>query len=267
MRWLVMTLAAIILLVTGCSLNGTKQDTKPFLFSYELNKVEPQHQSVIDPWLEAARNDPEIRIHTYETEDGYKYSYVKSYKDVEVSYIYTNNQGQLKQRFIKGSNDDEILVVIQYNTSICCNMNIYVTDDQDKYQYPDDFNFTFSYGVLHKNKLDTFENTFTKDLIIDGLIQTDLVLTDDEKKRIYEKMQEINLFDYPEFSAGVNGEPTVGYIFVVERNGEEQTIGWSGGFTNEQKHQRFKSLVDMIIEIINSHEEYKALPEASGGYS
>src|SRR5690606_3602221 len=136
MRWLVMTLAAIILLVTGCSLNGTKQDTKPFLFSYELNKVEPQHQSVIDPWLEAARNDPEIRIHTYETEDGYKYSYVKSYKDVEVSYIYTNNQGQLKQRFIKGSNDDEILVVIQYNTSICCNMNIYVTDDQDKYQYP-----------------------------------------------------------------------------------------------------------------------------------
>lgn len=122
---------SLLLLTTGCSNNKGTQNQKPFLFSYELNKVEPKHQKEINPWLQTAKNDPEVKIHLYETKDGYKYSYVKGYKDVEVSYIYSNYEGKLKQRFIKGSNDDEILVEVKYNKSICCNTNIYETDDNN----------------------------------------------------------------------------------------------------------------------------------------
>lgn len=117
------------MLTTGCFNNKYIQNQKPFLFSYELNTVEPKHQKEIDPWLQKVKNDPEIKIHSYETKDGYKYSYVKGYKDVDVSYIYSNNEGKLKQRFIKGSKDDEILVEVKYNKSICCSTNIYETED------------------------------------------------------------------------------------------------------------------------------------------
>ncbi|GAA0133956.1 hypothetical protein YSY43_07960 [Paenibacillus sp. YSY-4.3] len=123
---------SLILLMTGCSNNKSYQNEKPFLFSYELNKVEPKHGKEIDPWLQAAKNDPEVKIHSYETNDGYKYSYVKGYKDVDVSYIYANNEGKLKQKFIKGSNDDEVLVQVKYNKSICCSTNIYETDDNNE---------------------------------------------------------------------------------------------------------------------------------------
>ena len=118
------TILSILLLITaGCS------DSKPFLYSYELHTIHPNHQQTIDPWLQAAKKDPEIKIHSFETDDGYKYSYVKGYKDVEVSYLHTQNTGQLKQRFIKGSDQDEILVAIKYNPSICCSTNIYETED------------------------------------------------------------------------------------------------------------------------------------------
>lgn len=128
---LLIVLITILLLTTACSFNSAQQNAKPFLISYELNHIESKHQNVIDPWLQAAKNDSELKMHTYETEDGYKYTYARGYNDVEVSYIYTNDQGQLKQRFIKGSDEDEILVVIKYNTAICCNTNIYETEDHN----------------------------------------------------------------------------------------------------------------------------------------
>lgn len=126
---LIIVIVTLLLITTGCFNNSDKKDQQPFLFSYKLNTVEPKHQTELDPWLQNAKNDPEIKIHSYETKDGYKYSYVKGYKDVEVSYIYSNNEGKLKQRFIKGSNNDEILVEVKYNKSICCTTNIYETDD------------------------------------------------------------------------------------------------------------------------------------------
>jgi len=155
-----------------------------------------------------------------------------------------------------------LIAVLLFVMLVGCTGSQQTTEDQ----YPEDFNFVFSYGVQTKNKIDTFENTYTKDLIIDGLIEVSFELTGEEKKRIYEKMQDIHLFDYPEYSAGVSSEPSQGYIFVIEHNGEQQTVGWGGGFTNKKRDREFQSLVNMIIEIIESHEEYKSLPEAKGGY-
>lgn len=128
MRYLIVILI-LLFPITGCS-NKDIQNQKPFLFSYELNNVNPKHLKEIEPWLQTAKNDPEVKIHSYDTIDGYMYSYVKGYKDVEVSYIYSNNEGSsLKQRLIKGSNDDEILIEVKYNNSICCNIKIYETDE------------------------------------------------------------------------------------------------------------------------------------------
>lgn len=120
-------LISILLILTGCGKG--QQEQQPFIFSYEMNKIEPEHSAVINEWLTDAKNSNVQSIYSYETPDGYKYSYLKGYKDVEVSFIYSNNQGQLKQRFIKGNENDEVFVQVKYNTSICCHTNIYETDD------------------------------------------------------------------------------------------------------------------------------------------
>jgi|SRR5690606_30849312 len=38
--------------------------------------------------------------------------------------------------------------------------------------YPRDFNFILEYGVLNKNRLNTFDQTYKKDLVMDGEVTT-----------------------------------------------------------------------------------------------
>ncbi|MFF2480987.1 hypothetical protein [Paenibacillus sp. NPDC058071] len=117
----------ILFLITGCS---SPKEEKPFILSYEFNKIDPKHEAELQKWLHDAKEDQEIKIHNIDL-DGYKYSYVKGYKDVEVSYIHERQEGKLKQRFIKGTENDEVFVQIKYNTSICCTGSIYETDDSE----------------------------------------------------------------------------------------------------------------------------------------
>ena len=63
------------------------------------------------------------------------------------------------------------------------------------------FNLIFQYGVGARNELNTFEGTYTKDMIMDPPITVNLTLSKEELDIIYQKMIEINFFGYPdEFS-------------------------------------------------------------------
>ena len=61
-----------------------------------------------------------------------------------------------------------------------------------------DFNLLFKYGVGAKNVLDTFDNTYTKDMVIGSPITIRLYLSDEEIEQIRQKMFEIGFFSYPE---------------------------------------------------------------------
>jgi len=56
---------------------------------------------------------------------------------------------------------------------------IYSSSDQP------DFNLIFKYGVTARNELNTFQGTYTKDMISDPSITVDLSLTEEELSRIY----------------------------------------------------------------------------------
>lgn len=129
-----------------------------------------------------------------------------------------------------------------------------------------DFNFIFSYGVSTLNQLDTFKNTYTKDLVLDGLAETSLTLTDDDKEQILRKMQEINLFEYPVVNEGLAMEPSSGYKFEIQYQGKRINVVWLGGFRDRDKDIRFSELVKLAQDIIESKEEYKKLPDFRGGY-
>ncbi|MGG4396494.1 hypothetical protein ABEX25_19505 [Paenibacillus thiaminolyticus] len=129
-RFMKLMLIGMVLLVAGCGASGERPGQTPFLFSYEFNSIEPEHEELINDWLAEAKAEPETRIHSYEMEE-FRYSYVRGYKDVKISFIYESGEGSLKQRFIKGSDQDEVFVKINFNPAVCCNRSVYETDDAE----------------------------------------------------------------------------------------------------------------------------------------
>ena len=137
------------------------------------------------------------------------------------------------------------------------------------------FNLEFKYGITARNILDTFKGTYTKDMVADPSVTIDLSLSEEEKDIIYQKMVEIDFFSYPdEFSVDVSpGEligivtPYASYYFKVEYDSQTKELLWEDEITNpDEKADMLRELVLLIRNIIESKEEYKALPEPTSGY-
>ncbi|WHT48562.1 hypothetical protein QNH10_01620 [Sporosarcina thermotolerans] len=81
---------------------------------------------------------------------------------------------------------------------------------------PDDFGFSLQFGITKKNEINTFNGTFTKDLITAGTVTTDLTLTEEEMVSIYEMMKDVKF-------AG----PSISYqqLSIVQSNHMAKTSG------------------------------------------
>ena len=137
------------------------------------------------------------------------------------------------------------------------------------------FNFIFKYGVTGRNTLDTLKSTFTKDMVMDPAITVKLSLSGEEMDSIYQKMVEIDFFNYPDkFSVSVPpGElktevtPYSTYFFRVTYGTKSKELLWHDKITNsDEKADKLKELITLIRNIIESKEEYKKLPEPRSGY-
>lgn len=137
------------------------------------------------------------------------------------------------------------------------------------------FNLIFKYGVTAKNELDTFKGTYTKDMVTDPSITIGLRLSEEEMNSIYQKMAEIEFFNYPdEFSVSVPPGESVGmvtpfssYYFTVEYGSQIKNLHWADDVSNpDEKASKLRELIKLIKSIIESREEYKKLPEPKSGY-
>ena len=140
-----------------------------------------------------------------------------------------------------------------------------------------DFSVIFQYGVGAKNELNTFEGTYTKDMVSEPSITVPLSLTEEELSRIYQKMVEIDFFDYPEeFSLTVAPGESVGlvtphmsYNFRVEYDSGIKEVWWDAEIINineNEKADKLRELIKLITDIIEAKEEYQRLPEPTSGY-
>ena len=138
---------------------------------------------------------------------------------------------------------------------------------------PSDFDFSIQFGVQKKNEINTFKGTVTKDLVADGTATTELILTEEEMKDIYEKMQEINIAETKEFTPEpINGtvcmqEPYEEDKWKIIINGETLILSISGKHcepTNDGK--QLIELRNYVFNIIKSKGEYKSLPASNGWY-
>ena len=138
-----------------------------------------------------------------------------------------------------------------------------------------DFNLTFEYGVGAKNELNTFDGTYTRDMVLDPSITVELSLSEEELDSIYQKMVEIDFFNYPdEFSVLVAPDDRIGivtpynsYYFKVEYDSRVKELRWEDEILKENVDaDNLRGLINLIRDIIESKDEYKELPEPTSGY-
>ena len=139
-----------------------------------------------------------------------------------------------------------------------------------------DFDLEFKYGITAGNVLNTFQGTYTKDMVADPPITVDFTLSEEEKEEIYLKMVEINFFDYPDkFSIEVLPDaimtmvtPHNSYYFRVVDGSQTKELQWDDDIKNpDQQADRLRELIILIRNIIESKEDYKALPTPTSAYS
>ncbi len=134
------------------------------------------------------------------------------------------------------------------------------------------FDIIFSYGYgVQDNKLDSIQNTFTKDMILADPITVELTLSDDELKEIEDKITELNLFESDEDEAPIQVSPCEHYSITAEYNTKRD----NGGRNKKTKSMMWNcsqdtgpnaEFVDFMKDLIESQEEYQALPEVEGAY-
>jgi hypothetical protein len=131
---------------------------------------------------------------------------------------------------------------------------------------PADFNFIFRYGVGAKNELNTFSQTYTKDMVMDPPVTVGFKLTDDEIAGVNKKMNDLKVFGINEASTEKNVmvTPCSNYYFKAQIGFFVKELSWDGchGKINDELQQ----FTDYIIKIIEAKEEYKKLPSPKGGY-
>lgn len=129
-----------------------------------------------------------------------------------------------------------------------------------------EFDITFKYGVDAKNVLNTFNDTFTKDMIVEDAITVPMKLTNEELVRIQQKIDELNIFQAQEESEVTTfSTPCFSYNILIETNGDQQELVWDCEERNEN-NSKLDELSDYIRLIVESKEAYKKLPEPQGGY-
>jgi hypothetical protein len=154
-------------------------------------------------------------------------------------------------------------------------MSIFQSCKKDSSTASNTMNIIFSYGVNSKNILNTYECTYTKDMVIDPSITISLQLSESELDSIYEKMTQIDFFSYPDtFKIEVKDDftgwitPYSTYKFHIEVNSIQKRLYWEDEITNQNyEADKLREIIFLIIEIIESKKEYQDLPPPRGGYN
>lgn len=159
------------------------------------------------------------------------------------------------------------LLLIVFSTVGCTQA---ISDNQSLNSTPEDFNFIFSFGIMAKNQLDTIKGTYTKDMVLEESITTDLKLTDEEMDAIYLVMKDIDIQNYPEiFTPKSNSytTPCQTYSIKIYYSGKEKSIYWKDENLSKTKEAtQLRELFNKIEQFIYDKEEYKKLPQPTSGY-
>jgi hypothetical protein len=128
------------------------------------------------------------------------------------------------------------------------------------------YDFKYSYGIMDvtaQNELNTFNDTFTKDMIVDEPITVTMKLSERELDTIIYTINRYDLFsEEPQGDIRMIVSPCESYALEVRHGTETKTVEWNCE-TKTADRTTFAAYMQTFIE---GKEEYKALPEPQGGY-
>jgi hypothetical protein len=146
---------------------------------------------------------------------------------------------------------------------------------QDTPVEPDEQFVQIYFKYDFKNELNTFENTFQKDLVLDGVIKVNFWLTIEEQNKILDKVNELNYYFLPNTLKYISHDSIIVSIspnpgeqkLRIKYQSNDKTTVWTYPLNDD--NSRVKDLFELnnfIINIIESKPEYKMLPPRRGGY-
>ena len=139
-------------------------------------------------------------------------------------------------------------------------------------KYPEtNFAFRFEFGSCDNDVLDTFTGTFTKDMIVEPAITIPFELSEEQMTAIYQKMGQIDFFDYPAVFTIPKPEgmqsPAMQYYIEVRNGNLTKTVRWDGEFfsKSDREANNLENLFYMIMKMIWEHPDYRQLPKPKAG--
>jgi len=132
---------------------------------------------------------------------------------------------------------------------------------------------SFKYGF--KNELNTFENTYQKDLFYGDVVKVNFWLTMEEQKSIIKKAEESNFFMLPDtlitiqedsIAISLNPNPGAQTLRIRYYSKDKTTVWFYPLVENSDQMKQIMELNSFIISLIESKPEYKKLPPSRGGY-
>jgi len=131
-------------------------------------------------------------------------------------------------------------------------------------------NIDFKFGVGARNELNTFNGTFTKDLVIDGTFTTRLILSQGEMTQIAQELAETDFFNLPEtFPRSTNRlvMPQSDYYIKVQKGTIVKEFSWNtNSEIDSSTDSRLEQFVSFLTNMIYEKPEYKMMPPATGAY-
>ena len=133
---------------------------------------------------------------------------------------------------------------------------------------PTSFNLIFKYGVGAKNELNTFNQTYTKDMVMAPPVTIKFKLPDSEMAGLRQKIEDLKLFDKNEKPAegdiSMMKIPCSSYYLKAQINSVQKELSWDD--CQGKISDKLKQFMEYIIPIIEAKDEYKKLPEREGSY-
>ena len=135
------------------------------------------------------------------------------------------------------------------------------------------FAFLFAFGTCSTDVLDTFEQTYTRQTNPGDSVTIPITLADAQMATIYQKMVEINFFDYPEvFEIPVKEGETYGmvtpapsYRFTVRLGEVTKTVTWTDEIVEptSPEAESLRDLIQLLLQIIEDHPDIQRMPKSN----
>ncbi len=151
---------------------------------------------------------------------------------------------------------------------------------EESSEMPADFSVIYAYGIYANNILNTANNTYTHDMVVDPPVVINLTLSDLELSTIWNSTKKNNFFELknltdfcpesPSFDGCVQLIPEKEYRLTITANGRNHTVLLRQNYELNQAQdtalQKFKNITAIIDGLLSQKEELKQLPKPRGGY-